>query len=184
MREIFNQFGEVKDVSLKKTFMNPETGEQNGYGFIHYSLDSDGIDAAIRATSVICQVLIDQVLYDCCLTRSLEASLLANQSHRSISQDSTTHPFSHHFPESTHHPSTHSLRNPSLTLTQVHPPQYNPPGESPMPSSENEKLTTSSASYHLNVFMGNRYNNENVNSLNNYHVFSNAFVSRDQVNYW
>lgn len=45
---------------------------QNGYGFVHFPLTQDGINAAIAATNLIRQYTIDRVTYDSCLTRSLE----------------------------------------------------------------------------------------------------------------
>eukprot|EP00599_Poterioochromonas_sp_BG-1_P002057 CAMPEP_0173140268 /NCGR_PEP_ID=MMETSP1105-20130129/4776_1 /TAXON_ID=2985 /ORGANISM="Ochromonas sp., Strain BG-1" /LENGTH=429 /DNA_ID=CAMNT_0014053205 /DNA_START=68 /DNA_END=1357 /DNA_ORIENTATION=- len=73
IRGIFSQFGEVDDVTIKKSSMDAHS--QHGYGFVHFYLNDDGIDAAIRATSVVRQITVDGVLYDSCLTRSLEAVL-------------------------------------------------------------------------------------------------------------
>jgi hypothetical protein len=49
--------------------------EQNGYGFLHYTLDERGVQSAVQASRTIRQVHIQNVLYDCCLTWSLEAML-------------------------------------------------------------------------------------------------------------
>jgi hypothetical protein len=70
LRAIFQEFGPVQDISLKKTELN-HRGEQTGYGFIHYPLTPEGVGAAVQAANVICQLFVDHVLYDCCLTHSL-----------------------------------------------------------------------------------------------------------------
>lgn len=72
VRDVFLNFGEVKDVTIKKTATNQGSGEQTGYGFVHYSLTDAGIQSAIKAAKIIRQVHINQVLYDCRLTWSLE----------------------------------------------------------------------------------------------------------------
>jgi hypothetical protein len=71
VRSVFEQFGAIKDVYLKKTVF--EAGEQTGYGFIHFSPDMVGIRAALRAAGTIHQVTINHVLYDSCVTRSLQS---------------------------------------------------------------------------------------------------------------
>jgi hypothetical protein len=43
-------------------------------------LSTEGIAAAVESTHVLCQVVIDGVLYDCCLTHSLEEYLKNNYS--------------------------------------------------------------------------------------------------------
>lgn len=73
VRNVFSQFGEVDDVTIKKSSIDSRTNCQSGYGFIHFPLSDEGIDAAIRATSFLRQIMVGDVLYDSCLTRSLEA---------------------------------------------------------------------------------------------------------------
>lgn len=73
IRNIFSQFGEVDDVTIKKSCLDAHS--QHGYGFVHFYLNDAGVEAAIRATSAIRQIVLDGVLYDSCLTRSLEAVL-------------------------------------------------------------------------------------------------------------
>jgi RNA recognition motif-containing protein len=74
LRGIFSRFGEIQDISIKKTLFN-QKGEQTGYGFIHYPLTEQGLSAAINASKVISQLFVDNVLYDCCLTHSLQEFL-------------------------------------------------------------------------------------------------------------
>lgn len=45
---------------------------QNGYGFVHYPMTVEGIQAAILSTRNIHQVTVDRVTYDCSLSHSLE----------------------------------------------------------------------------------------------------------------
>jgi hypothetical protein len=77
IRSVFEQFGAIKDVYMKKSVF--DHAEQNGYGFIHFSPDMVGIRAALRAAGTIHQVMINHVLYDCCVTHSLQ-SLVAPSS--------------------------------------------------------------------------------------------------------
>jgi hypothetical protein len=72
LRSLFSRFGVVADVAIKKIQFNPRLRIQNGYGFVHFPLTADGINAAIAATNLIRQYTIDRVTYDSCLTRSLE----------------------------------------------------------------------------------------------------------------
>jgi cold-inducible RNA-binding protein len=74
IRAIFEEFGEIQDVCIKKTVFNEKTG-QNGYGFVHYPLTASGVSAAIQASFIICQLHIDGVLYDCSFTHSFERFL-------------------------------------------------------------------------------------------------------------
>eukprot|EP01039_Chlorochromonas_danica_P014186 gene14186-16526_t len=43
--ELFSNFGKVLEVSLKKKCVDTEMCIQNGYGFVHYPLTSEGIEA-------------------------------------------------------------------------------------------------------------------------------------------
>jgi RNA recognition motif-containing protein len=74
IRAIFEEFGEIQDVCIKKTVFNEKTG-QNGYGFVHYPLTASGVSAAIQASFIICQLHIEDVLYDCSFTHSFERFL-------------------------------------------------------------------------------------------------------------
>jgi hypothetical protein len=74
IRSVFAEFGEVKDVALKKSTVNVKSQEQSGYGFIHFFLTVEGMYAAIEATIAIRQIMIKgDILFDSCLTHSLEA---------------------------------------------------------------------------------------------------------------
>jgi hypothetical protein len=45
---------------------------QNGYGFVHFPLTTEGIQAAVDATHNVHQVTVDRITYDCTLSRLLE----------------------------------------------------------------------------------------------------------------
>ena len=83
LRAIFSEFGPVQDISIKKTCLN-QRGEQTGYGFIHFPLNKEGIGAAIQASTVICQCFVDNVLYDCCLTKGFVEYLQTQQSYKPV----------------------------------------------------------------------------------------------------
>jgi hypothetical protein len=48
---------------------------QNGYGFVHYPLTDDGIDAALRAVEALHQVTVNNVSYDCSVSNQLRQVL-------------------------------------------------------------------------------------------------------------
>lgn len=86
VRRVFLNFGHVQDVTIKKTSTKPKTGEQTGYGFVHFPLTDAGIHSAICGAKVIRQVHIDNVLYDCRLAWSLEEIIRRKQSSQNMHQ--------------------------------------------------------------------------------------------------
>lgn len=84
VRKVFANFGDVVDVTIKKTNTNPQTGEQTGYGFAHFPLTDAGIHSAICGAKVIRQVHINHVLYDCRLTWSLEEIIYRRQMEQQV----------------------------------------------------------------------------------------------------
>eukprot|EP01031_Cornospumella_fuschlensis_P037664 gene37664-45754_t len=71
--EVFQAFGEVVEISLKKSTCDQDMCIQNGYGFAHYALSDDGIQSALRAVQALHQVTIQQVTYDCSVSNQLRA---------------------------------------------------------------------------------------------------------------
>jgi len=63
IRDIFSQYGEVSDISLRKIFFDKHTGLQKGYGFIHFSNSSEGIQASFNVIADIPQIIVDGVIY-------------------------------------------------------------------------------------------------------------------------
>jgi hypothetical protein len=80
IRTLFEGFGPVADVAVKKTTYDPQTTLQNGYGFVHFPLTLEGINTAVVATRNIHHVTINRIKYDSCLTRSLEEIIRQLQS--------------------------------------------------------------------------------------------------------
>mmetsp|Transcript_13316 Transcript_13316/g.14424 ORF Transcript_13316/g.14424 Transcript_13316/m.14424 type:complete len:379 (+) Transcript_13316:93-1229(+) len=73
LRSLFSQFGEVVDVTIKKSQFDPRLCLQNGYGFVHYPMSWEGVLSALKAIQVIHQVTIGPVTYDSTLSSSLRA---------------------------------------------------------------------------------------------------------------
>lgn len=48
---------------------------QNGYGFVHYPLTNEGIEAALRAVETLHQVTINNISYDCSVSNQLRQVL-------------------------------------------------------------------------------------------------------------
>ena len=90
IRSIFESFGPIQDIRLKKAQFT-QRGCQHGYGFVHYPLTPDGIGSAIQATSVICQLHLDDVVYDCSMTHALQ-QYLTKGSGRELAQASASSP--------------------------------------------------------------------------------------------
>ena len=120
IREVFEQFAEVADVSIKKSSVDPTTNEQNGYGFVHFPLTDSGIHGAIRAAKSLHQVFINNVLYDCCLTWSLEAIIQQKYNLQALPGSSSAHRHGHVSSQKTHQ--HHQQQHPS---DRISPSQNN-----------------------------------------------------------
>lgn len=75
IRDIFSNFGEVLEVSLKKMCVDAEMCIQNGYGFVHFPLSAEGIKSAFQAVEALHQVTINQISYDCSVSNQLRQVL-------------------------------------------------------------------------------------------------------------
>jgi hypothetical protein len=73
IRKVFLRFGEIKDITIKKSAFDDFQLQQSGYGFVHFPLTIAGIRAALQATRDVRQVFVDDVLYDCALTHNLRS---------------------------------------------------------------------------------------------------------------
>lgn len=71
LRHIFETFGEVLDVSIKKLHVNKDNGQQSGYGFIHYALDDLGVSAAVRAVDSVNESTIESIYFRCSVSHGL-----------------------------------------------------------------------------------------------------------------
>lgn len=79
IRAIYSQLGPISDVSIRESRLDKKTGIQKGYGFVHFDSSgpggSEGVEAALGAVTNVPQVVIDQVLYVCEVSRNLQAQL-------------------------------------------------------------------------------------------------------------
>jgi hypothetical protein len=75
--DLFSTFGKVTEVSLKKKCVDTEMCIQNGYGFVHFPLNSEGIESALRAVETLHQVTINNITYDCSVSNQLKQILLS-----------------------------------------------------------------------------------------------------------
>jgi hypothetical protein len=116
IRTLFEGFGPVADVAIKKTTYDPQTTLQNGYGFVHFPLTLEGINTAIIATRNIHHVTINRIKYDSCLTRSLEEMIRQIQSGVSIEEITTAYSNGRIHNNDSQHQQHH----------QQHQPQYQP----------------------------------------------------------
>lgn len=65
---------------------------QNGYGFVHYPLTSEGIEAALQAVESLHQVTINNVSYDCSVSNQLRQVLFNTGRLLKKNQNSNSHP--------------------------------------------------------------------------------------------
>jgi len=77
LRDIFGNFGNVLEIALKKTCVDPEMSVQNGYGFVHYPLTPEGINSALMAVQNLHQVTINQITFDCSVSNQLNQILMS-----------------------------------------------------------------------------------------------------------
>lgn len=79
--DVFSSFGEVVEISLKKSACDEDMCIQNGYGFAHFPLNDAGINSALKAVSALHQVTIHQVSYDCSVSNQLKAIIAKSAAH-------------------------------------------------------------------------------------------------------
>jgi RNA recognition motif-containing protein len=76
LRSIFSQFGRVTDVSIKKIERSQDNTMWSVYGFIHYSLSSEGISSCFASINAMNNTMIDNCVYfQCSLSHSLDRYL-------------------------------------------------------------------------------------------------------------
>eukprot|EP01034_Spumella_vulgaris_P026385 gene26384-32959_t len=75
LRNLFSSFGYVLDATIKKIAFNKDENARKGYGFVHFGCTQEGIEAAVRAATVMASVTVEGVQYTCCLSKSLESRL-------------------------------------------------------------------------------------------------------------
>lgn len=80
LRSLFSNYGEVTDVSIKKSSVDTSTNRQSGYGFIHYPISHAGIVSAIRAAEELRDTTIEEVNYKSSLSHKLTVFIEENAS--------------------------------------------------------------------------------------------------------
>eukprot|EP01040_Poterioochromonas_malhamensis_P001620 gene1620-1714_t len=78
-RTVFQHFGPVLDVAIKKSQYHPDKGVQTGYGFIHYPLTEEGIACALESVRSLHELVLDNVKYSCRVSHALEEFLKMRQ---------------------------------------------------------------------------------------------------------
>jgi RNA recognition motif-containing protein len=82
LRSIFSQFGRVVDVSIKKIERSQDNTMWSVYGFIHYTLSSEGISSCFASINAMNNTMIDNCVYfQCSLSHSLDRYLLDQKLH-------------------------------------------------------------------------------------------------------
>lgn len=71
-RNVFQHFGTVLDVAIKKSQYQQDKGVQTGYGFIHYPLTEEGVTSAMEAVKSLHELVLDSVKYSCRVSHALE----------------------------------------------------------------------------------------------------------------
>lgn len=84
LRAVFETFGEVVDITIKKYDFDPINGNQRGYGFIHFPSTDEGIEAALGCTEELRNTLIGEARYKCDVSHKLMKELY-DRKHPSIS---------------------------------------------------------------------------------------------------
>jgi len=75
LREIFERFGNVVDVTINRADNHMEIAIHSGFGFIHYDLDPTGVQSALNAIEMIHEKTIDGISFGCTISHGLETYL-------------------------------------------------------------------------------------------------------------
>eukprot|EP01039_Chlorochromonas_danica_P006770 gene6770-7480_t len=76
LRILFSTYGVVLDVSIKKSYLDESINRQCGYGFVHFSANSEGLKNALAAVAALNDATIDGVCYKCSISHNLEKQLI------------------------------------------------------------------------------------------------------------
>lgn len=72
---VFQTFGDVQDIIVKKYEIDHFHGWQRGYGFVHYSADEEGIASAMACVQALPDTDLDGVHFKCSVSHKLQALL-------------------------------------------------------------------------------------------------------------
>ncbi len=83
LRTVFEAFGEVVDITIKKFDFDAINQSQRGYGFIHFPSNDAGIEAALRCTEELRNTLVGDSRFKCDVSHKLMKELY-DRNHPSI----------------------------------------------------------------------------------------------------
>jgi hypothetical protein len=72
LRELFERFGNVLDVTINRADFHMEISVHSGFGFIHYELDPEGVRSALMAIEFMNERVVDQISLGCTVSHGLE----------------------------------------------------------------------------------------------------------------
>mmetsp|Transcript_11449 Transcript_11449/g.12367 ORF Transcript_11449/g.12367 Transcript_11449/m.12367 type:complete len:459 (-) Transcript_11449:2173-3549(-) len=75
LRNIFERFGGIIDVTINRVECNQESFVHSGYGFIHYPLSEAGVNAALTAIQTMNDRVVDSIVFKCTISHGLETFL-------------------------------------------------------------------------------------------------------------
>lgn len=119
LSQLFSRFGQVKDVSIKKSTIEPDVGRQCGYGFVHFDVTTEGIQAAVGAAKALQDTTIEDVNYKSSISHNLSKMLHGEDSQSPI-------PNNYESPNSNIQAHIQQVSNPNPTIsTYGHMQQQN-----------------------------------------------------------
>lgn len=79
LRDIFQRFGDVVEVAIKRSNFQPGNKSFAGFGFVHFPLSPEGVNSAVEACRRLNQVQIDFVIISCTMSHGLQEFLQTTQ---------------------------------------------------------------------------------------------------------
>jgi hypothetical protein len=75
LRELFERFGNVLDVTINRADFHVEISVHSGFGFIHYELDPEGVRSALTAIEFMHERVVNGISLSCTVSHGLETYL-------------------------------------------------------------------------------------------------------------
>jgi len=185
LRALFGRYGEVVDVSIKKSVIDKDINRQSGYGFVHYSINPDGVQAAVVAAQNLHDTTIDDVNYKTSISHSLNKFLVEDMG---IPQSTLPPPAPSIFSNS--HSNNHVPQSYRNTDPYQEDPYHVPPNNMyphynsshrGMEQSKPYRSTANNGYYpQQNMYSNNYYDNRNPNGLYNQPPPTNHYPPQNQ----
>ncbi len=80
LSQLFSKFGVVRDVSIKKSTIEPDVGRQCGYGFVHFDVTQEGVESAVLAAKTLQDTTIEEVNYKSSISHNLSKLIHGEES--------------------------------------------------------------------------------------------------------